>query len=436
MRSMTRAAATKTIAVIGGGAAGLVAAAAAAERAAELAGELGGENDTEVLLLERNRVLGCKLRITGKGRCNVTNNCTVQEFMGNVPGNPRFLWSALEHMSPADTMAMLETLGVPLKTERGARVFPVSDRAGDVAGALVKRCHAAGVTVAQQRVRSIARIDDHKFEITTDTETHICDAVIIATGGMSYPRTGSDGDGYRFARELGHTVTPLTPSLVPIVCRGNDCRELQGLSLKNVALRITAASGGKAVYEDFGELMFTHFGLTGPMILSASAHLPDIAPGKYVAHIDLKPALDAAKLDARLLSDFSKFANRDFGNALDSLLPQKLIPVIVRRSGIPAHQKVNLITREQRRALGALLKDFTVEPTHFRPIDEAIVTRGGVNVKELRPGTMESKLVPGLYFAGELIDVDAYTGGFNLQIAFSTGTLAGQSAADALVRGW
>lgn len=422
---MTRAAEANTIVVIGGGAAGLVAAATAAETAAEY----GLENSTRVLLLERNRVLGCKLRITGKGRCNVTNDCTVQEFMSNVPGNPRFLWSALERMSPADTITMLESLGVPLKTERGARVFPVSDRAGDVAGALIKRCRAAGVTIMQQRVNAAKQVGDHKFEIVTDTETHICDSVIIATGGMSYPRTGSDGDGYRFARELGHTVTPLTPSLVPIVCRDNDCRELQGLSLKNVGLRITPLAGGKAVYEDFGEMMFTHFGLTGPMILSASAHLADMAPGKYVAHIDLKPALDAAKLDARLLSDFAKFANRDFANALDSLLPQKLIPVIVRRSGIPPHQKVNLITREQRRTLGLMLKDLTVELSRFRPIDEAIVTRGGVSVKELRPGTMESKLVPGLYFAGEVIDVDAYTGGFNLQIAFSTGTLAGESAA-------
>lgn len=412
----------RSVAVIGGGAAGLVAAAEAAEMGAS------------VSLFEKNRVLGCKLRITGKGRCNVTNDCTVQDFMANVPGNPRFLWSALDRMSPADTVEMFEALGVPLKTERGARVFPVSDKAGDIAGALVGRCRKAGVCVVCERVLSCTAMDDepdsgHKFEIVTDKNKYIYDCVIICTGGRSYPRTGSDGDGYRFARELGHTVTPLTPSLVPIVCRGDDCRAMQGLSLKNVGLRITLAAGGKAVYEDFGEMMFTHFGLTGPMILSASAHLPDITPGKYVAHIDLKPALDAAKLDTRLLADFSRYANRDFANALDSLLPQKMIPVVIRRSGIPPHQKVNLITREQRRHLGELLKDFTVELSHFRPIDEAIVTRGGVCVKEIRPGTMESKLHRGLYFAGEVIDVDAYTGGFNLQIAFSTGSLAGYSAA-------
>ena len=415
----------RRVAVIGGGAAGLVAAAEAAEMGAH------------VTLFEKNRVLGCKLRITGKGRCNVTNDCTVQDFMANVPGNPRFLWSALNRMTPSDTMAMFEALGVPLKTERGARVFPVSDRAGDIAGALMTRCHKAGVEVIGEAVTAVKLLNgapygsnvDHKFEISTSQNKYIFDCVIIATGGKSYPRTGSDGDGYRFARELGHTVTPLSPSLVPIVCRGNDCRDMQGLSLKNVGLRITPASGGKAVYEDFGEMMFTHFGLTGPMILSASAHLPDIAPGRYVAHIDLKPALEPAKLDTRLLADFAKYSNRDFANALDSLLPQKMVPTVIRRSGIPPHLKVNLITREQRRRLCELLKDFTVELSHFRPIDEAIVTRGGVSVKEIKPGTMESKLVPGLYFAGEVIDVDAYTGGFNLQIAFSTGSLAGYSAA-------
>lgn len=406
-----------TVAVIGGGAAGLVAAATAAESGAR------------VLLFEKNRVLGCKLRITGKGRCNVTNDCTVQAFMSNVPGNPRFLWSALDHMSPADTMEMFEHLGVPLKTERGSRVFPVSDRAGDIAGALVRRCHAAGVEVIQKKVRKTAPICNHKFEIYTDDDKYICESVIICTGGMSYPKTGSDGDGYRMARELGHTVTPLSPSLVPIVCDGDDCRRMQGLSLKNVGLRILPASGGKAVYEDFGEMMFTHFGLSGPMILSASAHLPDIKPGKYVAHIDLKPALDHNRLDARLISDFSKYSNRDFINALGDLLPQKMIETVVLHSAIPPHQKVNNITREQRRGVVELLKDFTVKLSHFRPIDEAIVTRGGVCVREIRPGTMESKIVPGVYFAGEIIDVDAYTGGFNLQIAFSTGALAGYSAA-------
>lgn len=415
----------RRVAVIGGGAAGLVAAAEAAE------------NGARVALFEKNRVLGCKLRITGKGRCNVTNDCTVQDFMANVPGNPRFLWSALNRTAPSDTMAMFEALGVPLKTERGARVFPVSDRAGDIADALVTRCQNASVEVIGEAVTAVQLLDTtsndaaacHEFEIITTKNRHIFDRVIISTGGRSYPRTGSNGDGYRFARELGHTVMPLSPSLVPIVCRGNECRDMQGLSLKNVGLRITPASGGKAVYTDFGEMMFTHFGLTGPMILSASAHLPDLAPGKYVAHIDLKPALELAKLDTRLLADFAKYSNRDFANALDSLLPQKMIPTVVRRSGIPPHLKVNLITREQRRRLCELLKDFAVELSHFRPIDEAIVTRGGVSVKEIKPGTMESKLVSGLYFAGEIIDVDAYTGGFNLQIAFSTGALAGVCAA-------
>lgn len=408
------------IAVIGGGPAGMMAASTAAELGAD------------VVLFDKNKSLGRKLRITGKGRCNVTNHCTVQEFITNVPSNGRFMWSALDRFSPEDTMEMFESAGVPLKVERGRRVFPVSDLAGDIAGAMVKKCQKSGVEMRMQTVIEICENDDHIWRIDTDAESILFKKVIICTGGKSYPRTGSDGDGYKFAQSLGHEIISPQPSLVPLTSDDKVCNEMCGLSLKNVALKITRSDNSKVVYEDFGEMMFTHFGITGPMVLSASSHLPDINKRIYKASIDLKPALDAQKLDARVLSDFVKYSNRDFANALDDLLPQKMIPVVVRRSGIDAHKKVNLITKVERHRVIDLLKSFEIKLTGTRPIDEAIITRGGVSVKQINPKTMESKLRSGLYFAGELIDVDAYTGGYNLQIAFSTGLLAGEDAAMSL----
>ena len=408
--------ALRRVAVIGAGAAGLLAAATAARAGAE------------VTLFERNDRPGRKLRITGKGRCNLTNACTTAEFMEAVPRKARCLDAALSRFSTDDTQAYFDSLGVPLKVERGRRVFPVSDRATDIVDALVADVREAGVHTVFRRVTGLCIEDGAVRGLRTMAGEQDFDAVIICTGGMSYPGTGSDGDGYRFARDAGHTVTALRPSLVPIVADGGLCRRMQGLSLKNVALRIRSANG-KVVYDDFGEMMFTHFGLTGPMVLSASAHIQDIEPGKYTAEIDLKPALNDKQLDARLLADFAKYANRGFVNAMDDLLPQKLIPVVIELSGIDPRKKVNLITREERLALGALLKGLPIPLRGFRPIDEAIITAGGVHLKEVDPGSMESKLVSGLYFAGEILDLDAYTGGYNLQIAFSTATLAGEHAA-------
>lgn len=410
-------ASVRRVAVVGAGASGLIASAAAARQGAE------------VTLFERNDRPGRKLRITGKGRCNLTNACTTAEFLEAVPRNARFLYAALSRFSPDDTQAHVSALGVPLKVERGRRVFPVSDKAVDIVDALVRDVRDAGVRIVCRRVTGLLLEEGRAVGLRTAAGEQHFDAVIVCTGGMSYPATGSDGDGYRFAREAGHTVTPLRPSLVPIVAEGSLCRRLQGLSLRNVALRIKATAGGKTVYDDFGEMMFTHFGLTGPMVLSASAHIQDIVPGKYAAEIDLKPALTDKQLDMRLLADFAKYANRDFLNAMGDLLPQKLIPVVVELSGIDPRKKVNLITREERLKLGGLIKGLSVPLRGFRPIDEAIITAGGVCLKEIDPGSMASKLVPGLYFAGEILDLDAYTGGYNLQIAFSTAMLAGEHAA-------
>ena len=409
------------IAVIGGGPAGMIAAAAAAKLGAD------------VVIFEKNKNLGKKLRITGKGRCNVTNACGTQEFISNVPVNARFLWSALDRFSPEDTMQMFEELNVPLKVERGKRVFPVSDKAGDIAGAMVKQCNALGVNVFHEKVLEISCSPDHLWSITTDCNQYIFQKVIICTGGISYPLTGSDGDGYKFAQTTGHDVITPKPSLVPLVSSDKACGEMCGLSLKNVGLKIVRSDNKKTVYEDFGEMMFTHFGITGPMVLSASAHLNDIAPGMYRAVIDLKPALDVQKLDARILSDFAKYSNRDFINALDDLLPQKMIPVVVKRTGIDIHKKVNTITKQERAKLVETLKGFEIALNGTRPVSEAIITRGGVSTKQINPKTMQSKIAEGLYFAGEVIDVDAYTGGFNLQIAFSTGILAGEDAAMSLI---
>jgi predicted Rossmann fold flavoprotein len=407
----------RRIAVIGAGAAGMMAAVTAAEAGAD------------VTLFERNDRVGKKLRITGKGRCNVTNNCDNNEFLSNVPTNPRFLYASLSRFSTADTMAFFEGAGVPLKTERGKRVFPISDRAADIVSAMEKKCREAGVTIVHRRVRGLIIEEGRVCGLRYGESEEAFDAVIVCTGGRSYSMTGSDGDGYRFATEAGHTVTPLYPSLVPLVAEGKLCASLQGLSLKNVSLTIKLAQSGKTVYEDFGGMLFTHYGLTGPLVLSASAHLSDITPGKYEAFIDLKPALDEKTLDARILSDFSKYQNRDLINALDDLLPQKMIAPYIGMCGIDPRKKVNSITREERERMVRILKGIRIKLTGFRPIEEAIVTRGGVSVKEVDPKTMQSKLVEGLYFAGEVLDVDAYTGGFNLQIAFSTATVAGTSAA-------
>ena len=405
------------VAVIGGGAAGLMAAYSAARYGAK------------VTLFERNDRCGRKLAITGKGRCNVTNDCSVEELLQNVPTNPRFLYSALGRFDTSDTKAFFEERGVALKVERGRRVFPVSDRAEDIVRALVSACKETGVNICYERVTSLRIENGELLGLNTEKNSYDADAVIICTGGKSYPRTGSDGDGHALARSAGHTVMPLLPSLVPICSESKLCPALQGLSLKNVSLSIIRKQDGKEVYSDFGEMMFTHFGLTGPMILSASAHIPDISEGKYEARINLKPALDEKTLDARIVSDFAKYSNKDFLNALGDLLPQKLIPVIVSLSGIDARKKVNSITKEERRALCEVIRCLRIPLSRFRPINEAIITKGGVSVKEISPKTMESKLCRGLYFAGEVIDVDAYTGGYNLQIAFSTAVLAGESAA-------
>ena len=416
----------RIVAVIGGGAAGLMAAAAAAEYASP---------ETEVLLIEQNDRMGKKLRITGKGRCNLTNDCDRDEFLSNVPTNPRFLYAALAGFDTEDTKAYFEMLGVPLKVERGKRVFPVSDRAGDVVDALVRHCRELGVHFLTGRVSAIHTTPDSDGNprvsaLRVGGRDIPVAAAILCTGGCSYPQTGSDGNGYRLAEKLGHTVVTPRPSLVPLVCAGDLCARMMGLSLRNVRLRVVDTRRGKCIYEDFGEMLFTHYGVTGPLILSASAHIPDVESGAYELHINLKPALDEAELDARILSDFKKYANRDFINALGDLLPLKAIEPVVLLSGIDPRRKVNSITREERRALAGVLHDLTVNPIRPRPIAEAIVTKGGIAVSEVEPGTMASRRVLGLYFAGEVLDVDAYTGGFNLQIAFSTGRLAAQNATE------
>ena len=412
----------RIFAIIGGGAAGLMAAAYAAE--------ICDPDTDEILLIEQNDRMGKKLRITGKGRCNLTNDCDRDEFLANVPTNPRFLYAALAGFDTKDTQDYFETLGVPLKVERGKRVFPVSDKAGDVVEALVRRCRELGVKTLQGRVTAIETTEDGSriAALRVGGKEIPVAAAILCTGGCSYPVTGSDGNGYKLAERLGHTVVTPKASLVPLVCEGNLCTRMMGLSLRNVKLRVMDTARNKYVYEDFGEMLFTHYGVTGPLILSASAHIPDVESGRYELHINLKPALDDAELDARLLSDFKKYANKDFINALSDLLPVKAIEPVVELSGIDPRVKVNAITKEQRHALASVLHCIKVKPVRTRPIAEAIVTKGGIKVGEVDPKTMQSKLVDGLYFAGEILDVDAYTGGFNLQIAFSTARLAAQSA--------
>lgn len=383
------------------------------------------EAGAEVTLIERNDRLGKKLLITGKGRCNVTNNSDINTHIENTPTNPRFMYTAHSCFPPQDVMAFFTELGVPLKTERGNRVFPVSDKAGDICGALKRRINRLGIETVTARVTDIEAGDG--FCVTAGEKYH-SDAVIIATGGMSYPLTGSTGDGYRFAEKFGHTIVLPKPSLVPVECAEKWVKDAMGLSLRNVSLTV-ADEGGREVYFEQGEMLITHFGVSGPLVLSASSHMKGLGGKKYRLAVDLKPALDFETLDKRLQSDLQKNINRDFCNSLGELLPSKLIPIIVRLSGIDGRRKCNSITREERHSLVSLLKALPLTATKFRPIDEAIITSGGVNVKEISPRTMESKLVPGLYFAGEVIDVDAYTGGFNLQIAFATARLAAESAA-------
>ncbi len=392
--------------IIGGGAAGCLAAVQAARYG------------KSVLLFEKNDHLGRKLRITGKGRCNVTNNSSTEEHMKNIPVNPRFLYSAFSNFDSQDVMDFFEELGVPLKTERGNRVFPVSDNANDIADALAREMKKLGVKVVNRRVTKLLTENGAVTGVRAGGEDHSAPAVLIACGGRSYPNTGSTGDGYTLAESVGHTVTELKPSLVPLVSPDKYCAELMGLSLRNVTLKLM--DGEKLLYSELGEMLFTHFGVSGPLVLSASSHIRDMMPDRYRLMIDLKPALSAEQLDARIQRDFAENLNRDFSNGIRKLLPAKLVPVAVKLSGIPAEQKVNSITKEQRRKFGELIKAFPVRISAFRPLDEAIVTSGGISTKEINPKTMESKLVRGLYFAGEVIDVDAYTGGFNLQIAFST----------------
>lgn len=379
-----------------------------------------------VVLLEPNKMLGKKLRITGKGRCNVTNNCDIKTVLANIPGDGRFLYSALNRFEPRDTMALFESLGVPLKTERGNRVFPVSDRSHDIANALERAYAHAGGRVLHAAATDILTRDGAVCAVVTTEGTIDCGAAVVCTGGMSYPLTGSTGDGYRFARQFGHTVTPLRASLVPLESNDPWCAEMQGFSLRNVTLTVYDEHN-KQVYSDLGEMLFTHFGVSGPLVLSASAHMRDCSQHSYRLSIDLKPALDEKKLDARILRDFQKYANRDFKNALYDLAGHAMIPVLVRLSGIPEDTKVNTVTREQRHKLVELFKHFPVSVCGTRPISEAIITSGGVSVKEINPRTMASKRMPGLYFAGEVLDLDAYTGGYNLQIAWSTGYVAGNA---------
>lgn len=396
--------------VIGAGAAGMMAAITAAQ------------NGLNVLVIEKNKEFGLKIGITGKGRCNLTNNCTLTEFMENVPTNPRFLYRALTDFSPQDTMEFFTSRGIPLKTERGRRVFPESDNAQDIRHCLrretEKKCKCVRDTVKELLVEN--------GEITGVRcvgKTYRASKVVIATGGMSYPRTGSTGDGYRLASAVGHSIVTPCGSLVPLVCAGKICRDLMGLSLRNIGVRFI--KDGKTLYSDEGELLFTHFGVSGPTILSASAVIGKNYP--VTMYIDLKPALDNETLDKRLLRDIGENKNKIYSNLLSGLLPSKMIPVFVSLSGIDPNKKANEITKEERKRICELLKNLSFTVTGTRPVEEAIVTSGGVSVKEINPSTMESRLVKGLYFAGEVIDVDAYTGGYNLQIAFSTGHLAGDS---------
>jgi predicted Rossmann fold flavoprotein len=410
------------IVVIGGGAAGMMAALAAREKGAE------------VTLIEPNEKLGRKLYITGKGRCNLTNDCNPEAVLQNIPNNSRFLYSAVNRFPPAAVKEYFETLGVPLKTERGGRVFPKSDKAADIIDALFFALRRRRVNIIKARAERLIVKEGAVSGVKTEKGIIGCRAAILATGGLSYPLTGSTGEGHLMAAELGHTVLPLKASLVPLVEDGTLCSRMQGLSLRNVTLTVKNMKK-KVVFQEQGELLFTHYGLSGPLVLSASAHMQDFDSDHYVAIIDLKPALDEHKLEERILRDFSAQPNRNFQNILEGLLPRLMIPVILDLTGIPGETKVHLVSKQQRRQLVESLKRFRIEILEPRSIDEAIITAGGVKTGEINPGTMMSKKVSGLFFAGELIDVDAYTGGFNLQIAWCTGRVAGESAGDYCKRG-
>ena len=405
------------VVVIGGGAAGCMAALAAAERGAP------------VTLLERNPKLGRKLYITGKGRCNVTNDCSPREVLEHVPRNGRFLTSAVTRFPPEAVKAFFEGQGVPLKTERGNRVFPQSDRAADIIDALLRALRRAGVTIVQDRVLSLRREEEALLGVEGERGFYPCGAAVIATGGVSYPLTGSTGDGYALAQALGHTVVPPRPSLVPLVAEQAFCARMQGLSLRNVAVKVKNGKG-KMVYAEQGELLFTHFGLSGPLILTASAHMRDFDNDHYRVLLDLKPALDEQPLDQRLLRDLGENANRDFRHVLEGLVPRLMVPVLAELAGIPLEEKAHSVTKAQRRRLLEALKCIPIDIAGPRPVEEAIITAGGVKTGEVDPSTMASKKAPGVYFAGEVLDVDAYTGGFNLQIAWSTGRAAGLAAGE------
>ena len=399
--------------VIGGGPAGMLCAIQAAQRG------------LSVTVLDRNLQLGRKLRITGKGRCNVTNDCDTREFMANIPGDGRFLYSAMSRFGTREVMAYFESLGVPLKVERGNRVFPVSDNANDIANALERECERLGVLTLRTSARNIETKDGAVSAVQTDAEKIPCRAAAICTGGLSYPKTGSDGWGYRMAAKLGHSVTPRRPSLVPLESDDAWCAEMQGFSLRNVTL--SAYEDGKLIFRELGEMLFTHFGVSGPLVLSASAKMRHMGSADYRLLIDLKPALDEKKLETRILRDIEENPKRSFHNLLGGLAGRSMVPVLEQLTGIPGEQRCTDFTREQRQKLIQILKAFPVHVSGTRPIDEAIVTAGGVCTREVDPRTMESKLIKGLYFAGEVLDLDAYTGGFNLQIAWCTGYVAGNA---------
>ena len=411
------------VVVIGGGPSGMMAAISAAE------------NGNKVILIEKMNQLGKKLLLTGKGRCNITSALDMSDFIKNIPGNGMFLFSSFKNFTNNDIILFLKKQGLNVKEERGKRIFPVSDNSIDVLRCFEKRLKELNVQIMLNTKVQKILVDDNKAikGIQTDKGTIQADKVILATGGKSYPLTGATGDGYKMVEELGHSVTKIKPSLVPMECYNKEkCILLQGLSLRNVGIKILDIENNKTIYEDFGELLFTHFGVSGPTILSGSAHLIRyknvdelLKEQKIVLKIDLKPALTHEKLDERILRDFNEIKNKQFKNGLDKLLPQKLITVIVNETKIDPEKKINEITKEERKRLVNILKDFELEISGFRPIEEAIVTSGGINIKEINPKTMESKLIKNLYFAGEIIDVDAYTGGFNLQIAYSTGFTAG-----------
>lgn len=408
---------SKKVVVIGAGAAGM------------MAGGIAAQYGASVTIIEKNQRVGRKILITGKGRCNITNNCDEQTFIQNVPVNGRFLYSAINSFNSQDVMSFFENLGLKLKTERGNRVFPQSDRAMDVVDTLYSFVTDNGCKIVNDSVKELIIENGEVIGVKTENDTFYADSVIVCSGGKSYPLTGSTGDGYILAKQAGHTLIDLKPSLVPLESKNPDCKAMQGLSLKNVSLKIINDQNNKVVYSDFGEMLFTHFGMSGPMILSASSHIRDISSGKYIAQIDLKPALSTEQLDKRLQNEFSANANKDISNSFSKLLPRKIIVPVLKCWGVAFDRKCNSITKEERKKLVDILKCFAVEISGFRPIEEAIITSGGVKTSEINPKTMESKLVRGLYFAGEVIDCDAYTGGFNLQIAWSTGHLAGENAA-------